>query len=333
MREVIKVENVSKRYRKEAKSFFEGIKNLGRARYKTVLHNINFSVKRGEIFGLLGPNGAGKTTLFKIICGLLRADKGEVTILGQKIPENYMKIAHKINVIFARANLWWELKGKENLKVYGKIYRVKNLEEKINWLLDFFDLKEKANRYTDLYSTGEIMRLCMAKALLNDPELLILDEPTLGLDACIALKIREFLKDLNRKRKTTILLSTHYMEEADFLCDRVALINEGKIIKIDSPANLKNALRKEEIIELRLEKFSLSLLKKIEKLKFVKKAYFIEETERVRILMDDIENLDKLIREIKKYTKIRNFIVSQPTLQDVFIHFTGKEISENEIHL
>ena len=326
MPEIIKIKDVSKRYPKETYNFSESIKNFFKREKKVVLDDISFSVKKGEIFGLLGPNGAGKTTLFKIITNLLRADKGEVYLFGEKIPENYKKVASKINTVFARANLWWELKGKENLKVYGKIYRVKNLDEKIDSLLDFFDLKEKANRYTDLYSTGEIMRLCIAKSLLNDPELLILDEPTIGLDPNIALKIREFLKELNRKRKTTIFLSTHYMEEADMLCDKVALINEGKIIKIDSPTNLKEILKKEEIIELRLEKFSFALLKKLEKMKFVKKSYFIEETERVRILIDDINNLDKLIREIKKYTKIQNFVVSQPTLQDVFIHFTGKEV-------
>jgi len=326
MPEIIKIKNVSKSYPKETYNFSESIKNFFKREKKVVLEDISFSVKKGEIFGLLGPNGAGKTTLFKIITNLLRADKGEVYLFGEKIPENYKKVASKINTVFARANLWWELRGRENLKVYGKIYRVKNLDEKIDSLLDFFDLKEKANRYTDLYSTGEIMRLCIAKSLLNDPELLILDEPTIGLDPNIALKIREFLKELNRKRKTTIFLSTHYMEEADMLCDKVALINEGKIIKIDSPTNLKEILKKEEIIELRLEKFSFALLKKLEKMKFVKKSYFIEETERVRILIDDINNLDKLIREIKKYTKIQNFVVSQPTLQDVFIHFTGKEV-------
>ena len=326
MPEIIKIKDVSKRYPKETYNFSESIKNFFKREKKVVLDDISFSVKKGEIFGLLGPNGAGKTTLFKIITNLLRADKGEVYLFGEKIPENYKKVASKINTVFARANLWWELRGRENLKVYGKIYRVKNLDEKIDSLLDFFDLKEKANRYTDLYSTGEIMRLCIAKSLLNDPELLILDEPTIGLDPNIALKIREFLKELNRKRKTTIFLSTHYMEEADMLCDKVALINEGKIIKIDSPTNLKEILKKEEIIELRLEKFSFALLKKLEKMKFVKKSYFIEETERVRILIDDINNLDKLIREIKKYTKIQNFVVSQPTLQDVFIHFTGKEV-------
>jgi len=326
MPEIIKIKDVSKSYPKETYNFSESIKNFFKREKKVVLDDISFSVKKGEIFGLLGPNGAGKTTLFKIITNLLRADKGEVYLFGEKIPENYKKVASKINTVFARANLWWELRGRENLKVYGKIYRVKNLDEKIDSLLDFFDLKEKANRYTDLYSTGEIMRLCIAKSLLNDPELLILDEPTIGLDPNIALEIREFLKELNRKRKTTIFLSTHYMEEADMLCNKVALINEGKIIKIDSPTNLKEILKKEEIIELRLEKFSFALLKKLEKMKFVKKSYFIEETERVRILIDDINNLDKLIREIKKYTKIQNFVVSQPTLQDVFIHFTGKDV-------
>lgn len=324
--QVIEAENISKSYPKESYNFLESAKNFVKREHKTVLDEVNFSVKRGEIFGLLGPNGAGKTTLFKIVGGLLKTDQGSVKILGEEIPKNYSKIAPRINSIFARANLWWELTGKQNLRVYGNIYRVKNLENKVEWALDFFDLKDKANRYTDLYSTGEIMRLCIAKSLLNDPELLMLDEPTIGLDPHIALKIREFLKDLNKKKKTTIFLSTHYMEEADMLCDRVALINKGKIIRIDTPTNLKKKLNKEDIIELKVTKFSYRLLEKINKLKYVKKAYWVEETERIRILIEDTSHLDKLVRELKKHTKISNLVVCQPTLQDVFIHFTGKEV-------
>jgi ABC-2 type transport system ATP-binding protein len=133
MRNAIEVKNVTKIYRKETQGFIEDIKSLIKPKYKIVLDNVSFSVRRGDIFGLLGPNGAGKTTLLKIIMGLLKYDSGEVFVLGEEVPKNYHKIASRINGIFARANLWWELTGKENLEVYGKIYRVKNLDRKINF--------------------------------------------------------------------------------------------------------------------------------------------------------------------------------------------------------
>ncbi len=330
MTHVIEVLNVHKYYRKQANDFLNSLKLFFFPEYKPVLENITFKVKRGKIFGLLGPNGAGKTTLLKIITGLLRPDKGKVYIFGKSIPENFSKISRKINAVFARANLWWELTGKENLMVYGKLYDVKNLEKKVEKLLDFFDLKDKANKYTDLYSTGEIMRLCLAKALINEPEILILDEPTIGLDPNIALKVREFLKDLNKKERTTILLSTHYMEEADILCDRIALMDNGRIIKIDTPDNFKKLLKKQNVIEVRVKKFSSKLLKKLNSLDFVKNVYFLEEVERLRIIIDDLQNLDKLIRKIKKYTKIENIVTALPTLEDVFIHFTGKSLKGAE---
>ena len=327
----VEVFNVSKFYRKRSSGFVNGMKSLFFPELVPTLNDVSFRVKRGEIFGLLGPNGAGKTTLLKIITGLLRPDKGRVRIFGEDVTKNFSKISGKINAVFARANLWWELTGKENLMVYGKLYGVEDLEEKVEKLLDLFGLEDKADTYTDLYSTGEIMRLSLAKAVINDPDVLILDEPTIGLDPNMTLKVREFLKDLNKNKKTTILLSTHYMEEADILCDRVALIDGGRIIKIDSPENFKRMIKKQDIVEIRVREFSSRMVEKLRSEEFVKSAYFLEEVGRLRVVIDDLRNLDRLIEKVKKFTEIENVVTALPTLEDVFIQFTGKTLKGGEV--
>jgi ABC-2 type transport system ATP-binding protein len=322
------VKNVSKWYpdRSYKPKGFERIKNWFKPKKRLVLDRVDLKVRRGEIYGLLGPNGAGKTTLLKIITGLLHPDMGSVFVLGQPMPKNQKNVAQQINAVFARANMWWQLTGRENLLVYGRIYRTPKLNHKVEKLLNFFEITKKADNYLDLCSTGEVMRLNLARALLNDPELLILDEPTIGLDPSISLKVREFIKKLNKDVGTTILLSTHYMEEADMLCDRVAIIHLGRIIRVDSPERLKEGLRGSEILEVKVSNISAELLRKINELEFVEKASFIGEEQRIRIIIRDLDYTDKALRRIKKFANIKNIITCQPTLHDVFIHLTGKEL-------
>ncbi|MCD6476607.1 MAG: ABC transporter ATP-binding protein, partial [Candidatus Aenigmarchaeota archaeon] len=250
MKNIIVVSNISKSYKKD-KGIFK------RKEYKKAIDNISFSVKKGEIFGLLGPNGAGKTTLIKILTGMLEADKGSVFVLGKMLPNEADKIKERINGIFARANMFWQLTGKENLGVYANIYNIRNKKKIINKYIKFFELQDVANQPIFKCSTGENMRFNLARSLLNNPEILFLDEPTLGIDPRMALKIRQFIKKLNKVEKNTIILTTHYMEEADYLCDRIAIINKGKIIKIDTPENLRKLFKKEAILEIRLQKTNI----------------------------------------------------------------------------
>ncbi|MBC7081370.1 MAG: ABC transporter ATP-binding protein [Thermoplasmatales archaeon] len=294
---------------------------------KVALEDVSFYVEEGEIFGLLGPNGSGKTTLIKIIFGLIPADKGDVSIFGYKIPKERAKIISKINVVFSRAGCYWNLTGRDHLKFYGKIYRVKNLNEKIEKLVKLFEMEDKIDRSVDKYSTGEVMRLNLARSLLNEPILLILDEPTIGLDPMLALKIRDYLIKLNEEKGITILLTTHYMEEADRLCKRVAIINEGKIVAIDSPSNLKSKLKREKICEIGVSNLSAELLKKIKE-KFEKCSYY-ESKSVLRVILKKYEDVAEIIDFLKNNgASVTHMHTEKPTLEDVFLYMTGKRLRD-----
>jgi len=329
---VIEVKKVSKKFRdkrKEKKAFSDHgplmgpIKRIGSKEYFHVLKKVSFRVEEGEIFGLLGPNGCGKTTLIKIITGLMNSDSGEIKVLGKEVPREIDEIREDINAVFARAAMFWHLSGEYNLEVYSKIYRVKDREKKIKKYLKFFELEDRKDMYLDKRSTGELMRFNLARALLNSPSVLFLDEPTIGLDPGISLKVRNFLKKLNKKEKLTILLTTHYMEEADYLCDRIAVMDKGKIIKIDTPDNLKKLLRGECILEIRLKEIDNKTIENINRLGYVENAKWVADEERLRVIVKSINRTDDVIKKLKKNKlKILSIKTDEPTLEDVFIHLT-----------
>lgn len=200
------------------------------------VNNISFKVKKGEVFGFLGPNGAGKTSTIKIMTGLSRPTTGRCRLLDKEI-NNSKKLYQKIGVVFEEKNLYDRLTGMENLLFYGKIYAV--TKKRIKKILQDFDLTEAADKQVKKYSKGMKQRLLICRALLHQPELLILDEPTSGLDPVSVEIIREAIKGFSKEGKT-IFMSTHYLEEAERLCDRVAIINKGEILALDRPQILQS---------------------------------------------------------------------------------------------
>ena len=205
---------------------------------------ISFHVKRGEIFGLLGPNGAGKTTTIKMLTTMLIPSSGTINILGYDVEQSYKQLRSKINFILGgERNLYWRLTAYDNLAYFADLYKIPRdvQKEKISALLKLVELEEASDRLVETFSKGMKQRLQIARGLLNDPEILLLDEPSIGLDPVSARKLRKILKQLNAQG-TTILLTTHYMYEADELCDRVAFINKGEIVMIDTPTNIKAKL-------------------------------------------------------------------------------------------
>lgn len=238
---VIEIKGLTKFYgdRSHMPKGFGKITNILNPKKRSVLDNVTIDVNEGEVFGLIGPNGAGKTTLIKIAAGLLAPDAGTASLLGHKMPDDHDKIASQYNAVFARASIYSRLTGYDNLLFFAKIYRVREPEKKVGALLKEFEIESRANDYADTYSTGEIMRFNLARSLLNDPKVLFVDEPTIGLDPRIALKVRDILGKLNKERRMTIFLTTHYMDEAEQLCSRMAFLNNGKIVREGSPEEVR----------------------------------------------------------------------------------------------
>lgn len=228
------------------------IKNLYRKFGKfTVLNGINLSLKKGEILGLLGPNGAGKTTTIKIITGLLPPDNGTVKLMDREICGRIpIELREKIGVVFEDSNLYLRLSGRDNLYFFAALNKI---SRKIaDDLLKEYSLSDTADKAVKTYSKGMKKRLMICRALLADPELLIMDEPTGGLDPISADIIREKMK-LHKNQGRTVLLSTHYLEEADRICDRVAFINQGKLLAVDSPKRFKKKLSRSRDEEVTLQ--------------------------------------------------------------------------------
>jgi len=207
----------------------------------TAVDNITFSVEKGECFGLLGPNGAGKTTTINILSTLLKATFGQAFVAGFDVSKYRNEVRKNIGIVFQEPALDSKLTGRENLEFHAMMYGIDPVtrNERIASLLELVELSEKANTFVKNYSGGMKRRLEIARGLIHHPKVLFLDEPTLGLDSQTRRLIWEYIKKLNKENRVTIILTTHYMEEADFLCDRIAIIDHGKIIATGTPQKLK----------------------------------------------------------------------------------------------
>jgi ABC-2 type transport system ATP-binding protein len=207
------------------------------------LDGVNFSIRKGEVFGLLGPNGAGKTTTIRILSGLLKPSSGRALIMGNDVVKEPVEVKKSIGVVPETSNLYPELTCFDNLVFAGRLYGMESEKVKIkaDELLTMFGLREKRNALFSKLSSGMRRRLTMAASLIHGPPVLFLDEPTTGLDVMSARALREIIQSLKRKG-ITILLTTHYIEEADRLCDRIAMIVKGRVIVIDTPETLKKSV-------------------------------------------------------------------------------------------
>ncbi|MBS3137010.1 ABC transporter ATP-binding protein [Candidatus Woesearchaeota archaeon] len=288
--------------------------------------NISFSVKKGEIFGLLGPNGAGKTTTLNILNGLISKDSGEIKILGLD-PEqnelNWESVKNKINVSTAYYSLSEQLTIRQNLKVYAMLYNIKNIQEKIDQLLQMFELKSLDNRKVVQLSSGEKTRVSLCKGFINDPEVLFLDECTVGLDPDIAEKTREIIRDYQEQKGTTIIFTSHYMYEVEELCNRIAFMNNGRIIKIDTAGNFKKLIKKTSI-ELTIKENYPALMKIMKE-----RNIDILSTGTNTVVFEVSSSTDQLYKLMnmifKAGVKISDMHMNKPTLEDIFIQFARKK--------
>lgn len=343
---IIQTSNLTKKYNK----------GKGNINIKAV-DGVNLKIRRGEIFGLLGPNGAGKTTLIHMLCTILRPTSGTALVNGFDILKEPVKVRNSIGIVFQDPSTDDELTAYENMEFHAMIYDVPVERENILNLLRLVELRERADSFVSTFSGGMRRRLEITRGLLHHPEVLFLDEPTLGLDTQTRHKIWGYIREIATEKGMTVILTTHYMEEADSICDRIAIIDEGKIKAIGSPGEMKrnlntykfiikliaNHLGKEFEKELVKSIMSRELGIDITGTNITKTSAMANEVILeidLRIGDDEWKHFDDLLigalisvkdalKEFKNI-EISTIDLHKPTLDDVFLHYTGKKLREEK---
>lgn len=298
------------------------------------LDRATLTLQQGELFGLLGPNGAGKTTLVRCIATLLIPDAGTIRIFGHDAFKESLFCRQCIGLLTSgERTLYWKLSARDNLRFFAALYGLtgKERDRRIEYLLELLGLKDVANERLERYSSGMKQKVSLARAMLHNPQVLLLDEPTLGLDPQFGRFIRRFIKEeLNQKQGKTILLTTHYMDEADELCDRIAFINRGRIVDIKTPEQYKRDIPHTEVLEVRcLGQPDISSLKSLDGIERVQ-AEFNDGITTLRIVAPRAERvLSDVIEAVRSQARILGIDVKEPTLEDVFIYMTGTSLGED----
>ena len=294
----------------------------------TAVDNISFTVKKGEIFSFLGPNGAGKSTVINILTTLRKIQKGEAKVNGYDVAKQAKDVRRSIGIVFQMMCLDYEMTVCENLEYHGKIYSMAKEERKkrIDELIKLTELESKRNVLAKDLSGGMKRRLELARGLMTKPAVLFLDEPTVGFDIQTRLRMWKYLREI-KNEGTTIFLTTHYMEEADQLSDRISIIDHGKIIAIGTATELKNQLGKDIIyLETSDNKTAANVLRTLESVKGVN-----EDTEFLRVMIgvDATHILPKIMDMMRQNElEIATVNIKKPSMDDVFVHYTGHGLRE-----
>jgi len=339
--------NLAKLFRKKKHRGIFGFLKKGNKKEKSetkdvtvALDHVNLKIRTGELFGLLGPNGAGKTTLVKCLSTILIPDEGTAIINGFDIRKQTTLVRASLGmVIGGERTLYWKLTARDNLMYFASLYKMprKRIKERVDELLGKMNLLDRADERLEDYSTGMRQKVAIARALLHDPPILLLDEPTLGLDPTFSRQIRSQIRELSKKEGKTVLLATHYMEEADELCDRIAIINEGKIVAADTPDRLKAMVKETELVEVvcynppqDAEKYLKSLCPDVEVITLVRGDEAKGTPSRIKLMGGNAEKRVGTVVDAlrKKNTQITSLNISVPTLEDVFIKLTGAKLTE-----
>jgi ABC-2 type transport system ATP-binding protein len=307
--------------------------NIGRFRRESkeivAVEDISFSVGEGELFGLLGPNGAGKTTTVKMLTTLLIPSSGMARVGGYDVEKEAKEISPRIGFIFGgERGLYWRLSAIDNLRYFSSLYHVDpdTSKKRIPELLEMVGLEERGKEKVEGFSRGMKQRLHIARALLHDPEILFLDEPTMGLDPVGARDLRRVVRNLQSEKKT-ILLTTHYMFEADMLCERIAVINKGQIVALDTPEELKKKVNDLSVIEVEVFGVQDNLLESIRKLDFVD-SVSIEDRDQRQVLTVQTPIGSEAISDLMplfESSRVGKVISREPTLEDAYVRLVGGE--------
>jgi ABC-2 type transport system ATP-binding protein len=312
------------RFRREPKPLF------------TAVDGVSLQIERGEIFGLLGPNGAGKSTTIRMLCTLLEPTSGTARVNGYDVVKQANQVRQSLGTVLAgERSIYWKLSGRENLEYFAALYHIPPAiaKKRVEELIERMELKDRANELVEKYSTGMRQRIAISKALLARPPILLLDEPTLGLDPQAARNLRELIVEL-QKEGHTILLTTHYMEEADLLSDRIGIIDTGKIIALDTPESLKQRIGQSEVVKLEVSGWYEKIGEQLRRLNGVQNLsahqadpdgvweVSLHAADSRAILPGVVETVNH------NGTHLLNMNIVKPSLEEVFINLTGKALRD-----
>jgi ABC-2 type transport system ATP-binding protein len=299
-------------------------KNLTKKYHElTAVDKLNLQIEEGEIFGLLGPNGAGKTTTLMMLTTLVKPTSGTAKVNGFDIVKDPGRVRKSIGMVFQDPSSDDTLTGYENLKLHGMLYNIPTVEreKRIKEVLKLVELTDRKDELVKNYSGGMRRRLELGRGLMHYPKILFLDEPTLGLDPQTRDHLWRYIKDLAGKMNITVIITTHYMEEADQLCSRVAIIDAGKIVALDAPSRLKEIIGG-DVVTVKINEPRLEDLKKL--------SYISKSDYKNGVVSLTVNNANEHLAEILAVIgKVDSVEVHTPTLSDVFLHYTGREIRED----
>jgi len=299
----------------------------------TALDRVSLEIPEGDFFGLLGPNGAGKTTLIRILTTLLKPTSGYAKVLGHDVVKDPTAVRNVIGVVPQAMTSDLDLTGYETMDIYARFYDLpkKERKERIDELLAMVGLRERAGDLVATYSGGMRRRLEIARGLVHKPGILILDEPTIGLDPQSRHVVWELLEKFRKGDRLTVLLTTHYMEEAESLCDHVAIIDYGKIVALDTVPGLKRAIPQKDVVELTVS--GVDLEKAVEKAKSLPNVTSAAYKEESILVSSDhgAEIIPEVVEALRGMgARVTRVMLKEQTLEDVFIHYTGRPIREEE---
>ena len=302
----------------------------------TAVNGVDLQIERGEIFGLLGPNGAGKSTTIRMLCTLLEPTSGTARVNGFDIVKQANEVRRSLGTVLAgERSIYWKLTGRENLEYFAALYHIPPAiaRKRVDELIERMEIKDRSNELVEKYSTGMRQRIAIAKALLARPPILLLDEPTLGLDPQAARRVRELIAELKQEGHT-ILLTTHYMEEADQLSDRIGIIDTGKVIALDTSEGLKRRIEQQEIIRLELTGWHDEMAGRLKSINGIENitTHQQEEADLWEVNLHAQNSRAALPRIVEQLsgngTRLVNMNIVKPSLEDVFIHLTGKALRD-----
>ena len=334
----VETRGLTKIFKSKLGSPGQGLGLFRRKESRTVraINNLNLEIKTGELFGLLGPNGAGKTTLVKILSTLLPPDEGTARVNGFDVVREQMNVKRSLGTLFSvgERGFFWRLNGYRNLEFFAAIYNVPRQvrHERIMEVLDLVGLEDSAFELFQRYSGGMKRKLSLARALLPDPPILLLDEPTTGLDVISSRHIRKFVKNtLSRQSCKTVLYTTHHIEDAAQICDRVGILSKGQLIACDTPEAIKSMMKKDERVYMVVENMTEDQIKTLKTMKgVVSLATENEDTlpgqKQLRLQLENVDSLPMIFDFLfKEKIRLVNFRREEPTLEDAFIELTMKD--------